>query len=184
MVFTSYKLDSFDNKSQVDAIFTNFRKASDTIEHGLLLNKLEALGIGNPLISWLSNYITYRIQFVRIHDTIFKPYLVSSGVPSESHLSPLLFILSLITNIKILLFADDVKMCFRINSTKDFFILQAKPKIFCDRVKYLGLTLNIKKCIDMNFSRSHSPYYYCYYLNIILVQRVHCVNKLGIHLKY
>lgn len=49
VVFISYILDSFDNKNQVDVIFTNFRKTFDTIHHEFLTNELEVLGIRNLL---------------------------------------------------------------------------------------------------------------------------------------
>lgn len=48
VVLTSFILDSFDVKKQVDIIFTDFKQVFDTIDHGLLVREF---GIGNPLLS-------------------------------------------------------------------------------------------------------------------------------------
>jgi hypothetical protein len=87
VIFASYILDRFDVKEQVDVIFTDFRKAFDTVDHGLLLRELNALGIGNPLLSWINSYTTSRTQHVRINDSVSDSCVVTSGVPQGSHLS-------------------------------------------------------------------------------------------------
>lgn len=54
-------LDNLEIGSQVDAIFTDFKKAFYTVDHSSLIDALDNLGISNPLPSWVS-YLTSRRQ--------------------------------------------------------------------------------------------------------------------------
>jgi len=65
--FTTYILNSFETNSQVDTIFTDFKKAFDSVYHGLLISTLDSLGIGHPLITWLISCLTSHRQFVSLN---------------------------------------------------------------------------------------------------------------------
>lgn len=131
--FTTFILDSFDVKEQVDVIITDFRKAFDVVDHDLL--------VGHRLSSPILNKLLYYHQnssIVRINDSNSDPYAVTSNIPQGSHLSCLLIILfinsigKLITKAKILLFAYDIKICRRVVSQADCLVLQSKLNIFGD----------------------------------------------------
>ena len=112
---------------KVDVIFTDISKAFDSINHIALIDTLDKLGVGEPLLSWFKSYITGRRQFVSLSRS--SKYLVTSGVPPGWHLSPLLFnilISSLCESIdsKLLLFADDVKLYNCVQSESDAISLQ------------------------------------------------------------
>jgi len=123
-------------KYQTDVIFTVFRKAFDTVDHGLIINELQALGIGNPLLSWLKSYLTKRKQFVKVHDLLSELTDVPSVVPQGSHISPLLIILFInsinkwITKAKFLLFAEDIKIYLKIDSPESCLIFQSELDTF------------------------------------------------------
>jgi len=55
-------LDNIEKGGQVDVVITDFKKAFDTVDNGLLINELDTPGIGNPLLSWLRSYLPNRVQ--------------------------------------------------------------------------------------------------------------------------
>jgi hypothetical protein len=101
--------------SQVDVIFTDISKAFDSINHLVLIDILDKLSVGKPLLSWFKSCITGRRQFVFLFNQKSSEYLVTSEVPQCGHLSPLLFNIlmnSLCESVdsKLLLFDDNVKL--------------------------------------------------------------------------
>jgi len=58
LVFTSLVYNAFKNHSQVDVIYTDFKKAFDSVNHELLICVLRASGFGEPLLSLFSSYLT------------------------------------------------------------------------------------------------------------------------------
>ena len=130
VVFTNYLLDNIEKGGQVDVVFTDFKKAFDTVDHDLLINELDLLGIGDPLLSWLRSYLSNRQQFVKVNNCKSSLVNIPSGVPQGGHLSPLLFILFVnsiskaITKAKFLLFADDIKIYLKSNDISCYQTLQ------------------------------------------------------------
>ena len=83
-----------DTKQQVYAIFFDFAKAFDLVDHRHLLTKLSAQGLLEPwTISWLAAYLSDRKQRVVTshHKTEWLP--VEAGVIQGSVFGPILFIL-------------------------------------------------------------------------------------------
>ena len=57
------KLFSSVNKGEVSlAVFVDLRKAFDTVDLNILLNKLRHYGVRDANLGWCSNYLTNRIQ--------------------------------------------------------------------------------------------------------------------------
>ncbi len=107
-----------DNKEYTVGVFTDLKKAFDTIEHTLLMKKLERYGIRGAAYAWLRDYLDNRQQDVQLDNVKSDLQQVTYGVPQGSILYPKLFILYIndICNVsdflKCVLFADDtVLLC-------------------------------------------------------------------------
>ncbi len=59
-------LKSMDDKEVVAVILLDLSKAFDSIDHALLLKKLQVLGVSNDALCWFQSYLTGRQQVVRI----------------------------------------------------------------------------------------------------------------------
>ena len=97
-------------------IYTDFKKASDRIDHKLLTSKLKCYSVQDPLLSWFSLFLTERFQIVKYNNFSSDPISIISRVLQGDHISPLLFLLyindisSVLKHTNILLFADDTKI--------------------------------------------------------------------------
>ena len=93
-------------------------KAFDTIDHDILLYKLEYYGFRGVTLDWFKSYFSNIKQFVRyqMHDSVHK--IINCGVPQGSILGPLLFILyiNVIVNttslLELILFVDNTTLFF------------------------------------------------------------------------
>lgn len=178
-------LDAFHSGAQLDAVYTDFSKAFDVVNHNLLLSKLEAVGVHGPLLSWFASFLRGRSQMVCYHNFSSRIIEVSSGVTQGSHLGPELFKIfinditdCLIT--KILLFADDSKFFMKIRDVNDALFLQRQINMFSDWAQSNFLPLNIQKCQIISFSRSRAPIEFRYEVDGVVLSRVRCVNDLGV----
>jgi len=185
--FSSFIHDCLSNGAQVDIIFTDFSKAFDTVPHNLLINELDRIGIGDPLLSLFRSFLSNRKQFVKLNGVSSDLSDVISGVPQGSHLSPLLFclyvnsIFSFLKKANFLLYADNIKILLKIETHTDCLLLSNELILFNRWVSALGLSLNINNCNVISFSRSRNPIHHPYMFNDILLQRVSIIKDLGIY---
>ena len=74
-------------------IFVNLQKAFDTVEHDILLSKLEHYGIRGFASEWFKSYLSNRKQYVSIDGYDSKLADVTFGVPQGTVFGPLLFLI-------------------------------------------------------------------------------------------
>ena len=64
----------------VDVIYIDFEKAFDKVQHSILLDKLERIGVRGQLLSWFVSYLSNRRHRVKLGQSLSGWSSVPSGV--------------------------------------------------------------------------------------------------------
>ena len=101
------------SKLNTGLLFLDVRKAFDSLDHNILLTKLQALGISGKMLNWFYSYLD-RTQRVRHNGDVSSEAKFRCGIPQGSCLGPTLFIFyindvfrHIDDNIHVMMFADD-----------------------------------------------------------------------------
>uniref|UniRef100_A0A8K9Y1F9 Reverse transcriptase domain-containing protein n=1 Tax=Oncorhynchus mykiss TaxID=8022 RepID=A0A8K9Y1F9_ONCMY len=84
-------LTAIDKKHYCAAVFIDLAKAFDSVNHHILIGRLDSLGFSNDCLAWFTNYFSDRVQCVKSEGLLSGPLAVSMGVPQGSILGPTLF---------------------------------------------------------------------------------------------
>lgn len=68
ILYHDYIVTALEEGLQVDAVYTNFSRAFDSVNHAILVSKLHALGVGGGLLEWLASFISDRSQIVKLNN--------------------------------------------------------------------------------------------------------------------
>ena len=139
-------------------VFIDLKKAFDTVDHNILLKKLDFYGFRGMIQDWFESYLRERTQVTKVGQNTSNKMNITCGVPQRSVLGPLLFLLydndicSSSKNLKFYLFADDTNILL---SNKNLKSLENTMNIELNKVyQWLisnKLTLNFKKKIFVIF---------------------------------
>lgn len=83
--------NSQSGRKGVHAIFIDFRKAFDLVNHSILLEKLASMNVNKSFWLWIKSFLTGRTQQVNLHGILSSTQPCPSGVPQGSVISPSLF---------------------------------------------------------------------------------------------
>ena len=87
-------LESFEYNKYTLGAFIDLSKVFDTVDHSILLKKLELYGVTDRNHSWFKNYLSNRKQFIQINnEENTELETITCSVPQGSVLRPLLFLL-------------------------------------------------------------------------------------------
>ena len=113
-----------DEKQLPIAIFIDLSKAFDTIDHTILISKLEHYGVENNELQWFISYMHNRQQYVEIENIKSTTETITTGVPQGSILGPLLFLIYIIdlalasTKFSPIMYADDTTLLSTLHNFK------------------------------------------------------------------
>ena len=112
---TDYIKGEMGKGNLVGLVLLDLQKAFDTVDHRILLDKLDSMGVSS--VSWFCSYLEGRSQCVEVDGVRSTLEKVECGVPQGSILGPLLFLvyvndMHLSVNCRLALYADDSALVF------------------------------------------------------------------------
>ena len=84
---------SLNNRTKSNIVHPDFNAAFDTVSQSGLSFKLKSICVGGSVLSICTQFLSDRKERVMVHGAVSEWILIISGMPHESVLGPLLFIL-------------------------------------------------------------------------------------------
>ena len=172
------------------SIYLDLSKAFDSVNHQILLNKLEHYGIRGIALKFFKSYLYNRQQYTCVNGEVSEILSVICGVPQGSTLGPLLFLLYIndlasASNFYVSLFADDTCLLL---SHKNMIILehQCNTELVHINNWFLAnkLTANLTKASKYMITLGKSKLTYPQNFNLTMgnttLERVTSIKYLGV----
>ena len=183
----------FDCKEYTAALFLDLSKAFDTLDHHILLCKLELYSIRGLCLDWLKHYLTNRRLSVKCiageppELSLSDEYPLQFGVPKGSCLGPLLFLIycnDLPLNLDFrnsILFVDDTTL-YKSHRNLVYlkWCIQEEMNQLLDWFRANKLTLNLNKSVCMFFHERGKVVNFEIEVDNLHLNTVKCCKFLGI----
>ena len=117
----NYIYEMIDDNKVVFSMYLDFRKAFDSVDHSILLEKLHFYGVSGMAHKWFKSYLADRRQYVHISGTKSSLRMLSHSIPQGSNLGRLLFLIYIndLPNssqfFNYVMFADDCTVACAVN---------------------------------------------------------------------
>ena len=178
-------LEKIDKNSNLCGVFLDLAKAFDSVNHQILLDKLEHYGIRGVAFDLFNSYLTNRKQYTSLDNLASSILSVNTGVPQGSVLGPFLFLVymndfPLCTNCNTTPYADDTVLTI---ANSDLTDLKKKTDIELNNVTTWfnsnKLTLNYSKTQCLLFSNKSLKHSFKIKLGDVEVTNNNTVKYLG-----
>ena len=156
------------DRSSVNAVvFLDLKKAFGTVDHDILLSKMNLYGIQGTALNWFKSYLTNRTQRCFVNGSLSRICSLKCGVPQGTILGPLLFLIYIndlpncLTSCQPRMYADDTHIKYAV---VDVNLIQSNLNHDLDNLnKWLisnKLTLNSAKTEFMLIGSSQIEYFF------------------------
>ena len=170
--------------------FVDLKKAIDTVNHKILLQKLELYGMRNKELKWFRSYLTDRKQCCKVNGKLSNIESITCGVPQGSCLGPLLFIIYIndlhlhMKHSDVNMYADDTSLMFASDSiahindciNDDLSYLKSwlqANKLSLNVAKTNSLVVGSRKRLkDISDDRAAKPYFVVGEENVSVVENI------------
>lgn len=178
VAFIESLIESVDSGEYTVGIFMDLSKAFDSVNHSLLIKKLQLLGLTKNAIKWFESYLDNRLQFVEIthitQDNRVSKYasetqIVKLGVPQGSIIGPLLFLcyindipnsLTYASQKNLCLYADDANLKISAKSKDQVEILSfIELANIGEFLEQHNLKLNVEKTNFIRFKTQQNKFF-------------------------
>ena len=156
--FTKTVNRCLENKEHTIGVFLDFSKAFDSLDHAVLIKKLENIGVRGMPLKLFKSYLVNRKQMVTYNKLTSSLQTISTGVPQGSILGPLLFLIYIndICNVSrklsYVLFADDTNIIMSHRNLPQLFT------ILNEELSKLNEWVTANK-LKLNFDKTHYVYF-------------------------
>ena len=182
-----------ENKLNSACVLLDLSKAFNTIEHDIMLKKLEIYGIRGNALTWFKSYLTgrkLRVKCRTVSSTSIqtsREYNIEYGTPQGSCLRPLIFLIFVndlhlhLQDSECVQFADDTTLIFRHKNIRYLsYCIECELVRLQDWFNANKLTLNVSKCSYLLFtSKNQKDKNIDLTLNNVSIPRVRFAKLLG-----
>ena len=182
-------INEIDNGKTPINIYIDLSKAFDTLNHDILIHKLNYYGVKGSELKLFDNYLSNRKQYTEVNGYKSNTQMIQTGVPQGSILGPLLFLLYIndlprsSNNFKMIMYADDTTLYCNIENREH--CEDTINKELSNIHQWLTsnkLSLNIKKTKFMVFHTTKKKIEYPdLNINGIAIEKINQFSFLGLY---